>query len=384
MENTNVVNLEVKNEIQEVRALKIFFDEEQKKTILENIKKILNTGQLAAGEFVENFEKNWSEINKIKNGVAVSSGGAALEVIFKGLEIEKKDVLVPTNTFIATSNAVTVAGGNPILCDVSKGDMCLDLENIKKNLTENTKAICVVHIGGIISKEIEQIQKFCSDNKIYLVEDAAHGHGSTFNGKYPGSFGCAAAYSFFSTKTFTSGEGGMILTNDDVLASKFKTLRDYGKKSQWESVHVALSSNYRMSDLTAIVGDAHISKFDNFVEARTGIANLYSEKLSDKFERILPEGGSGWYKYIVLLPKGIDRSEFKKKCKNSGCGIPGGFYDLPLHLQPVYEHLNLKGKLSVSEDVCSRHICLPIYPNLTKDEQNQCIKILNQLIEEYK
>ncbi len=365
----------------DVKAVKIFFSNEQKEQISKNVRKILDTGQLAAGEFVENFEKKWSSINDVKYGIAVSSGGAALEVIFKSLNIQDKEVIVPTNTFIATSNAVVVGGGKPILADVSYEDMSLDLENIKKNTTEKTAAVCVVHVGGIISKEIEKIQKFCDDNKLHLVEDAAHAHGSDFKGKPSGKFGIAAAYSFFSTKTFTSGEGGMILTDDNDLNLKCRTMRDYGKKSQWESFYVEESSNYRMSNLTAVVGHSSISMFSEFKKKKEEIANYYTENLSKKFEKILPSGNSGWYKYIVYLPKNIDRKEFKNKCKERGCSLPGGVYDLPLHSQPIFEKLKLKGKLLVSEDVCARHICLPIYPNLTSEEKEYVVKTLNELVE---
>ena len=237
-----------------------------------------------------------------------------------------------------------------------------------------------MHIGGVITDEIYEIKKFCDENKIYLIEDAAHGHGSSFDGKFPGEFGVAAAYSFFSTKTFTSGEGGMVLTNDKSLDESFRRLRDYGKKSQWESVHTVLSSNFRMSNITASVGLSHISELESFLMKRREIAKMYDENLSTKFEKLKVNNLSGWYKYTVYLPKGIDRAEFKAKSKEKGVGLPGGVYDLPLHLQPVLSELNLEGKLSVAEDVCSRHICLPIYPSLSVDDAKFVAKMLIEII----
>ena len=367
-----------------IPGLKIYFNQKQKEMILKSVEDILDKGQLSAGEYVKSFEEKWSEICNTKFACAVSSGGAALEVIMKSLDLKNKEVIVPSNTFLATSNAVHVAGANPILSDVNLEDMNLDLENIKKNFSEKTKAVCIVHVGGIITKEIEKIKNFCDDNKVYLIEDAAHGHGSTFNSKYAGNFGIAGAYSFTATKTFTSGEGGMIVCNDENLDLKFRKFRDYGKKSQWESFHTVLSSNYRMSNVTAAVGLGHISEYKNFLKRREEIADLYTKELSEKFTKILPEknSSSSWYKYTVFLPKNINKDKFKSKMKDLGVGIPGGVYDLPLHLQPVYEHLNLTGKLKNSEYVCRQHICLPIYPSLKIEEQKKVITILNKSINE--
>ncbi len=364
----------------EIKGLKIHFTDKQKSKISESLKDILDTGQLAAGKYVQAFEQNWSKLNNCKFGVAVSNGGAALEVLFRSLNLNGKEVILPTNTFIATYNSVMFAGAKPILADVSYKNMCLDLKNIKKNYNSNTGAVCVVHIGGIITNEIEDIKKFCDEKKIFLIEDAAHAHGSTFNGKHSGEFGVGAAYSFFSTKTFTSGEGGMVLTNDEKLSEKCFSMRDYGKKSQWESVHTVFSGNFRMSNLTAALGDAHISEFNNFLEKRKSISNYYTENLNDNYEKILPEGESGWYKYIVYLPKDINKKKFKEKCKEKGLGLPGGVYDQPIHLQPVMNKKNMNSSFPVAEDVCSRHICLPIYPNLTQNEMSETIKILNELL----
>ena len=364
----------------EIKGLKIHFTDKQKSKISESLKDILDTGQLAAGKYVQAFEQNWSKLNNCKFGVAVSNGGAALEVLFRSLNLNGKEVILPTNTFIATYNSVMFAGAKPILADVSYKNMCLDLKNIKKNYNSNTGAVCVVHIGGIITNEIEDIKKFCDEKNIFLIEDAAHAHGSTFNGKHSGEFGVGAAYSFFSTKTFTSGEGGMVLTNDEKLSEKCFSMRDYGKKSQWESVHTVFSGNFRMSNLTAALGDAHISEFNNFLEKRKSISNYYTENLNDNYEKILPEGESGWYKYIVYLPKDINKKKFKEKCKEKGLGLPGGVYDQPIHLQPVMNKKNMNSSFPVAEDVCSRHICLPIYPNLTQNEMSETIKILNELL----
>ena len=364
----------------EIKGLKIYFTDQQKAKILDEVKDILDSGQLASGKYVQSFEQNWSKLNNCKHGIAVSSGGAALEVLFRSLNLKGKEVIVPTNTFIATYNSAMFAGAKPVLADVSYKDMCLDLENIKKKYNDNTGAVCLVHIGGIISNEIEEIKKFCDEKKIYLIEDAAHAHGSTFNNKHSGEFGIGAAYSFFSTKTFTSGEGGMILTNDKDLSDKCTSFRDYGKKSQWESVHTVFSGNYRMSNLTATVGNNHTSELSDFLSKRDRIANYYTKNLSDKYEKILPEGKSGWYKYIVYLPKNINKKDFKEKCKNKGLGLPGGVYDQPIHLQPVMKEYFKNETFPVAEEVCERHVCLPIYPNLSEDETEQTVKILNELI----
>ena len=275
----------------DIKGLKIHFTDNQKLKITEDLKDILDTGQLAAGKYVKMFEDNWSKINNCKFGIAVSSGGAALEVLFRSLGLSGKEVILPTNTFIATYTSAMFAGAKPILADVSYKNMCLDLENIKKNFNSNTGAVCVVHIGGIITDEIEKIKNFCDEKNIYLIEDAAHAHGSTFNGKYSGEFGIGAAYSFFSTKTFTSGEGGMVLTNNEDISKKCFSIRDYGKKSQWESVHNIFSGNFRMSNLTAVIGNNHISEIDNFLNKREKIAKMYTENLSDKYEKILPKNG---------------------------------------------------------------------------------------------
>ena len=334
-----------------VPPLKVVFDEEMRKDIISAIDATLSSGMVAQGRKTKEFEEFWSGYCGTKHAVSSSNGGSALEIIFRYLNIIGKDVLVPTNTFIATANAVIMAGGNPVFLDADYKTLCVNLNELKKRRTKNTVAVCVVHIGGVISPEIRSIAEYCSREGLYLIEDACHAHGSELNGKHAGQYGIAGAYSFFATKVITSTEGGMIVTDNDELANFAVNARDYGKKSQWESVHTIISMNYRMSEICAIIGLSQAKRLDEFIAHREGIANIYKKSLKGMLELVEPECRSSWYKFTAYLPKGMDRNTFKAKLRDRGINMPGGVYDIPLHLQPVFEKMNLRGAYPVAEDV---------------------------------
>ena len=363
-----------------VPPVRVVFEDSDRKWIFEQLDEVLGGGMVAAGKKVDEFERFWAEYTGCQHAVAVANGGAALNAIMAGLDIEGKDVLVPTNTFIATANAVIFAGGNPVFLDTDRKTMAVNLEEIREKCTSNTVGVMVVHIGGIITPEIEEIAVWCKGKNIWLVEDAAHAHGSEYNGKRAGQFGLAAAYSFFATKTMTAGEGGMVVTQDEGLADYCRTYRDYGKKSQWESVHTIISPNARISDITAVIGLSQSHRLDEFVESRSSVAERYTEGFKDSLELVLPTGRCSWYKYIALLPKGIDRDQFKSQLRDRGVSLSGYVYDLPLHLQPVFEHLNLKGSLPISEEVCDRHFCPPIFYGMTDEQVDHVIANINDLV----
>jgi len=307
-----------------VPPVRVVFEEEDRRRILREIDEVLTSGMVAASTKVKAFEEFWSEYVGCKHAIACSSGGAALEIMMKAMDVKGKDVLVPTNTFIATVNAVIFAGGNPVFLDLDPSSMGVSLDEIQSKRTPNTVGVVPVHIGGNISQEMDAIAQWCEREGLWLVEDAAHAHGSELNGRRAGHFGVAATYSFFATKVVTSGEGGMIVTNDDGLAELARGLSDYGKRAQWETVHTYLSSNYRMNEVTAVIGMAQAQRLDDFIDHRAYVAEQYSKAFDGLFDLVLPPGRSSWYKYIVIPPKGVKQSDVFAEMKARGISMAGG------------------------------------------------------------
>jgi len=358
----------------------VVFDEADRKWIFEQLEEVLSGGMVAAGKKVEELEAFWAEYTGSKHAVAVANGGAALNAIMAGLEITGKDVLVPTNTFIATANAVVFAGGNPIFMDTDPKTFGVSLEEIKSKYTTNTTGVLVVHIGGIVSPEMPAIATWCKETGIWLVEDAAHAHGSEFGGTRAGHFGMAGAYSFFATKTMTSGEGGMVVCDDEGLADFCRRYRDYGKRTPAENIHTIISANSRISEIAAVLGLSQSHRLDEFIEARSLVAARYTKELEGTLELVMPPDRSSWYKYITLLPEGIDPVEFRAGMRERTVSPSGSVYDVPMHLQPVFEHMELEGLLPISEDVCVRHLCLPIYYGMTDEQVEHVIATVRDIV----
>lgn len=355
--------------IKKISPLKVYFSLEDRAEILKRVDECLSTGMLAQGKNVKEFEESFAKYTGVKHAIAVSSGGSAIEIVMRILGVEGKEVLIPANTFLATASSVVLAGGKPKFADVSLKTFSVSLDSLKKSVSKNTAGVIVVHIGGIITPEIESIKKWCDENHLWLFEDCAHAHGSNFSNKIAGNFGIAGAYSFFATKVMTSGEGGMIVTNEDEIAKKARVLRDYGKTEPWVSYHTEIGANWRMNDISGAIGVVQLKRLDDFINSRESIARLYTKLLSPLKDLVLvlPEGKCSWYKYIVLLPKSIDREKLRVKMKEKGVSLSGGVYDLPLHKQPVFKNMKNEN-LTVAEDICSRHICLPIYYGMTNED----------------
>ena len=361
-----------------IPPVKVIFLEEDKKEILGRIEECLTTGILAQGKNVREFEEKFAKYVGVKHAVAVSSGGAAIEIAMRILNVKGKEVIVPTNTFLATASSVVLAGGKVKLVDIDPDTFCISLESLRRAVTKQTVGVIIVHVGGIITHKIEEIKKWCDDNNLWLFEDCAHAHGSRFNGKMAGTFGIAGAYSFFATKVMTSGEGGMIVTNDNNFAKKARILRDYGKTEPWISYYTELGANWRMSDITAAIGVVQFKRLNDFIAWREKIANIYTKSLKSdsRLKLVLPKGKCSWYKYIVLLPKDIDRDEIKKRMKEKDVSLSGGVYDIPLHRQPIFSSLKERYQFPVADDVCKRHICLPIYYGMKEEEAMYVIETL--------
>ena len=255
---------------------------------------------------------------------------------------------------------------------MSAGTFALSLETVEAALTPDTAGVVLVHIGGAISPDTAAIAKLCEERGIFLFEDAAHAHGASYGGRMAGTFGVAGAFSFYPTKVITSGEGGMIVTDDERIRDDAVIYRDQGKAGFLGGDHVRLGYAWRMSELHAAVGVVQLRRLDEFIDNRRTVAAQYDAALAgiDGITALAlgDESRSNYYKYIALLDHGIDRQHVKDLLrKEHGVAMSGEVYAAPLHFQPVFDGLQ-QGGLPVAEDVCARHVCLPIHSDMTSEE----------------
>jgi dTDP-4-amino-4,6-dideoxygalactose transaminase len=340
----------------------------------------LKNGRLTLGSFGQTFEEEFAVLCNVRYAVAVNSGTSALEIILRSIGVAGRDVIVPTNTFYATAGAVLHAGGRVRFVDCEPESFALDVESLRDALSPATAAVIVVHIGGIITPQIAEIRALCDAVGVPLIEDAAHAHGCRLGGKPAGSFGLAAAFSFYPTKVMTSAEGGMIVTDDEALYQEALIYRDQGKQGFATNYHVRLGYNWRMSEPHAIIGLAQLRRLDEFIERRAAVAAVYDAKLSalgPTIEAVRPAPGSrsSYYKYIALL-RGADRVELKRLLREDfDIGLSGEVYDTPCHLQPVFQGM-CDYALPKAEDFCAHHICLPVSARMTEDDARYVVDAL--------
>jgi perosamine synthetase len=337
---------------------------------------ILASGMLTLGPHTRSFEQGFAAAHEASHAVAVASGTAALDIILRATGVRGREVVVPANTFYATAAAVVQAGGRPVFADVDAATFALSRATVEAALTERTAAVVQVHIGGLIAPQTAAIQALCQEREITLVEDAAHAHGSTLDGRFAGSFGVAGAFSLYPTKVITSGEGGMILTGSDTLAGEARIYRDQGKGAFTANHHVRLGSAWRMSELHAVTGLVHLRRLPEFIARRREVAAAYDKALASAPLRPLfePPGSRGnIYKYIAVLPPGTDRAEFKREvARRYDVRLSGEVYDLPLHQQPVLAEY-AGPSLPVAEDLAARHVCLPVHSDMTDSEVDEVL-----------
>lgn len=375
-----------------IPILRIPFTDEEIASVQSKIGEVLKSGQLAMGKFVAEFEKGFSDFVGTTYAIGVNSGTSALEVCLRAIDVRDSSVIVPTNTFMATATSVIHAGGKVIFSDVQKKDLCMDPEDLNEKIQKNTKAVILVHIGGIISAQLKAIQEICEDHKLFLIEDAAHAHGSTIDGKKAGALGIAGAFSFYPTKVMTCGEGGMITTDNEEIYKKALMLRDHGKPDHRFNKHTEFGYNWRLSEIHAVIGLDQMNNIDWILSERRRIARTYDEKLRAvegiELIKIPTNVESSYYKYIVYLKEGIDRTHVKNKMKNEyGVELTGEVYAEPCHSQPVFKKypemmLNKESdKFPGAEYVCNRHICLPLYPGLTEEEVSYVVGSLEDVID---
>lgn len=364
-----------------IPPVKVRFNRKDRESILQDIETVLKSGKLTQGEFAHRFEEEFARHINSEYAVTVNSGTSATEIPMRIFGVRGKNVIVPANTFFATPAAVIHAGGEVKYADIEEDTFSLSPESVKGQMDKNTIGIIIVHIGGIITPRIGELQKLCHDKNLFLFEDCAHAHGSRLSGRVAGTFGDAGSFSFFPTKVMTSCEGGMITTYSKETNERARIFRNQGMSWDAGNVNIEMGYNWRMSELHAIVGLRQLGLLDKFIKKRQKIASLYDdglEKVSGLEPLKMPCGvHSSYYKYIVMLEDCIDRDVLKKTLKEDhSITLASEVYDRPCHLQPILQGKYEKGDFPVAERVCDRHVCLPIYPTMKKDEVDYVVESL--------
>jgi dTDP-4-amino-4,6-dideoxygalactose transaminase len=366
---------------------------------------------LTLGVHTRRFETLFQEFTGGKYAIAVSNGTSALEIIIRALDIEGKSIIVPTNTFLASALAVAHAGNKVVFADSDHETLSLDVDDVAKKIDDDTAAVMVVHIGGIISPEIHRLRELCESRGIHLIEDCAHAHGSTFDGTHAGLFGAAGGFSFFPTKSLTTGEGGMVITDNRATYEKALMLRNQGKNPTLGGRISEFGHNWRISEITAVMGVQQMEKSQKILDDRRRIARFYDQALQEfqGFEPVeVPQNStSSYYKYMGYLDDAVDRSEVKRIMKeNYGVNIPGEVYADLCHTEPVWDKYTFCGKqrsdtgdvqcvkwpgcgcgdrpsdFQGAEYISKHHLCLPMYPGLTDEELKYVIQCLDRTLHE--
>ncbi|MBI3020173.1 MAG: DegT/DnrJ/EryC1/StrS family aminotransferase [Parcubacteria group bacterium] len=340
----------------QIPSTKPYIPEADIKTILKHTEQALRSGRLWNGPFLAEFEREFAKAAGTKFAVGMNSATSVLQTILQYYDISKCEVITPTNTFIATSNAVLFAGGTPVLADMHPETLCLDPADVKRRITKKTKGIILVHLGGLITPHIEEIKNIAKKHKLFLIEDASHAHGASRKGIPAGAWGDAAAFSFYATKVITSGGlGGMLTTEDGKLVAYARSVRFHGENKE-----------RGIQDLLGIV------------KKRMAIAAAY-DKAFAKFSRVKlfplpPKTIHSYYKYLLLLPSAEEKKRVAMVLKERGIAT-GSLYYPPCHLQPVYQKKfgYKRGMFPVAEDILSRAIALPMYAGMTKKERDYVV-----------
>lgn len=342
----------------------------------------------SAGKYLEDFEKKWSNYCGADEGIAVTNGTSALQVAFKSLNLQPGDeVIMPSFTIISCATAIIEAGGTPVLVDCYPDTWCLNIEQMKEKVNNRTKAILVVHMFGHPA-EMDPVMKIVKRHNLYLVEDAAEAHGATYNNKRVGSFGDLACFSFYANKLITTGEGGMVLSNNKKLTKKIRSLRNLSFRSDRRFYHTEIGYNYRLTNMQAAIGISQIENLENHIDIKRKNTFLYNNiiRKMDLPLRLPSENENSksvfWMYGVVLKNKKLNAKILAEKLENRGIETRPLF--LGMHQQPVLKKMKLfnNEKFPVTEELSRFGLYLPSGLKLNKKKINFICNVLKDIFHE--
>lgn len=345
------------------------------------VKQVLDSGSLTQGGGVRKFEGGFSKYVGTKFAVATNSGTSALHVALLSFWIGQGDEVITTPfSFIATANSILYTWGKPIFVDIDEATFNIDPLKIEQKISDRTRALLIVHLFGQPC-DMKRIMEICEDRDLILIEDACQAHGAEFDGKKVGSFG-TGCFSFYPTKNMTTGEGGMITTDDEEIAEKARMVRNHGQTKRY--THDALGYNYRMTDLAAAIGLCQLRKLDEFNSRRVKNAQFLTKEI-EKIEGLIPpycmpNVRHVFHQYTVRVTEdfGMSRDELKRKLGEVGVDARV-YYPIPIHKQPLYQKLGVHDELPISEKAANEVLSLPVHPALTKGDLTRIAEALIEL-----
>ena len=341
--------------------------------------RVVCSGMLASGPEVAAFESEFAAYTGVEHAIAVSNGTTALHAALLGAGIRPGDeVIVPSFTFIATATAVSMCGAVPVFADVRKDLFTLDAEDLGALVTPRTRAVVGVHLFGQ-PFDLGPVMEVCADRNLVLIEDAAQAHGAEWRGKRVGSFGTAGCFSFYPTKNMTTGEGGMVTTDDDALAARIRRLINHGQAEKY--LHTELGYNYRMTDLGGAIGRVQLRRLPEFNERRQKNGAYLSTHL-DAPGILPPKVGEGmthvYHQYVVTVtddcPLSRDGLAAHLREHEIGSAV---HYPIPVHEQPLYQGSAPSGACPVAADLARRVLSLPVHPGIGQAELEAIVGAVN-------
>ena len=346
---------------------------------IEYVMQAVKSGWVSSlGEFINKFEDAFAEYIGTKYALTVSNGTVGLHLALVSLGIKEGDeVIVPDLTFIATANAVKYTGATPVFADIDKDTWCISPDDIRKKVTSKTKAIIPVHLYGHPA-DMDPILQIAKEYELYVIEDCAEAHGAEYKGKKVGSIGHCGVFSFYGNKIITTGEGGMITTNDEKIYEKAKYLRDHAMSKEKRYWHTEIGYNYRMTNIQAALGLAQLERINEIIQKKREIFRWYQECLKDlKGVKLNPEKewAKNVYWMVCLVNENFDeekRDEFMKKLKEKGIDTRPFFY--PCSMMPMYkkdEFVNC-----IAYEIYQKGINLPSGYNLKEEDVKWIAKVI--------
>jgi UDP-4-amino-4,6-dideoxy-N-acetyl-beta-L-altrosamine transaminase len=362
---------------------------------INEVVSVLKSDWITTGPKIKEFEDSLCFYIGCRYCVAVNSGTSALDIAVQSLGLpEGGEVITTAFTFVATSNAIIYNGLKPVFADICSDTYNIDPEDIRRKITKDTKAIIYVDYAGQPC-DIKAIRDIADEFDLYLIEDACHAIGAEYDGKKVGNFADLTIFSFHPVKHITTGEGGAVATENEVLHKRLSVLRSHGidkdaqdrdgPNASWAYDMKYLGRNYRITDFQAALGISQLKKLDMFIDKRNELASRYNEFLGDANAVTLPfvkdNVRHAWHLYTILLDKSINRDEFFKYMRNANIGVN-------LHYIPVYRHSYYvenygfdSQEFPVTEDVFKRIITLPLFPRMSEQQVEYVITSISQAIE---